>query len=209
MPYPRVLKATTRRVAIGVLTCVALGAAYLGAIQLTGNFATVVPHEVYRSAQPTPKLISEYVAAHGIRTIINLRGANMGNAWYDAEISEAHRLNVTHLDFRMSARRELSLPEVRALIHLMETAEKPILIHCQAGSDRTGLASALYLAAIKKADEAEAEGQLSIRYGHFSLPFIPEYAMDRTFEAMEPELGFHSHNQELALSKSHARPFDH
>ncbi|HQS44922.1 MAG TPA: tyrosine-protein phosphatase [Xanthobacteraceae bacterium] len=169
----------------------------------------MVPHEVYRSAQPTPKLISEYVAAHGIRTIINLRGANMGNAWYDAEISEAHRLNVTHLDFRMSARRELSLPEVRALIHLMETAEKPILIHCQAGSDRTGLASALYLAAIKKADEAEAEGQLSIRYGHFSLPFIPEYAMDRTFEAMEPELGFHSHNQELALSKSHARPFDH
>ncbi|MFD2031462.1 tyrosine-protein phosphatase [Ancylobacter dichloromethanicus] len=52
----------------------------------------------------------------------------------------------------------------------MKDAKKPILIHCQAGADRSGLASALYLAAIKKnSAEAEAEAQLSIRYGHFFL----------------------------------------
>jgi len=71
----------------------------------------------------------------------------------------------------------------------MKGAQKPILIHCREGADRTGLASALYLAAIKKAGEAVAEGQLSIRYGHISLPFIPEYAMDRAFETLEPSLG--------------------
>jgi protein tyrosine/serine phosphatase len=72
----------------------------------------------------------------------------------------------------------------------MERAEKPILIHCKAGSDRTGLAAALYLLTVNKPDEAAAEGQLSIRFGHFSLPFLPEYAMDRTFEALEPSFEY-------------------
>jgi hypothetical protein len=46
------------------------------------------------------------------------------------------------------------------------------------------------MAAVKKSDEAMAKGQLSIGFGHLALPFIPEYAMDRTFEALEPSLGF-------------------
>lgn len=31
---------------------------------------------------------------------------------------------------------------------------------------------------------------LSMRYGHFSVPFFPAYAMDETFETAEPMLGF-------------------
>lgn len=90
----------------------------------------------------------------------------------------------------MSARRELSAAKAAKLIVLMKGAQKPILIHCKAGADRSGLASALYMAAIARVGEATAEGQLSIRFGHFSLPFIPEFAMDRTFEALEPSLGY-------------------
>jgi protein tyrosine/serine phosphatase len=72
----------------------------------------------------------------------------------------------------------------------MQTAEKPILIHCKAGSDRTGLAAALYVAAVAKGGERKAEGQMSIAYGHFGIPFSPTYAMEETFEAIEAELGF-------------------
>ena len=88
----------------------------------------------------------------------------------------------------MSARHELSRPRAAALIALMERVEKPILIHCKDGADRTGLASALYLAVVKQEDPKVAEAQLSIRYGHISLPFIPEYAMERTFEHLTPLL---------------------
>lgn len=179
-----------RRAGIGCAGILALGGAYLGALQLTGNFNTVVSGELYRSGQLGPAQIADYTRQYGIKTIINLRGDNTGSAWYDAEVAEARRLNVTHLNFGISARRELSVTQAVALINAMKTAQKPILIHCQAGADRSGLASALYLAAIKKSDETTAEGQLSIRYGHFSLPFIPEYAMNRTFEALEPALGF-------------------
>jgi protein tyrosine/serine phosphatase len=119
-----------------------------------------------------------------------LRGDNTGTSWYDSEISETRRLNVAHVNFRMSARRELTATEAATLIMLMKEAEKPVLIHCQAGADRSGLASAIYLAAVKGSDEATAGSQLSIRFGHFSLPFIAEYAMNRTFKALAPSLGF-------------------
>ena len=79
----------------------------------------------------------------------------------------------------------------RALYELLAKVEKPVLIHCNWGADRTGLASALYLAAISKAGEEKAEGQLSLRYGHFSVPVLSQaFAMDETFESLEEWLGY-------------------
>ncbi|HKD48761.1 MAG TPA: dual specificity protein phosphatase family protein [Rhizomicrobium sp.] len=183
-----------RWAALALSGLLVLGGMYLGALRLTGNFHTVVPGQLYRSGQPSAAEIANYNKEFGIKTIINLRGSDRGSGWYDAEVAEANRLGMAHLDFPMSARRELTAPEVNRLIALMRAARKPILIHCQAGSDRTGLAAALYLVAIANTSERVAEEQLSIRFGHVSLPISPEYAMDRTFEALSPLLRS-SHHQ--------------
>lgn len=183
------LRTLAKRAGLTVLGTVALLGSYLGYLQLSGNFAPVIAGEVYRSAQPSPADIREYAARNGIRSIINLRGENVGKAWYDEEIAVSKELGITHINFGMSARRELDQNKVEELLATMRSAPKPILIHCKAGADRTGLASALYLAAVAKQGEQAAEGQISFYFGHISLPFIPEYAMDRTFEAMEPMLG--------------------
>lgn len=156
----------------------------------TNNFHAIVDGEAYRSAQPSPDQITSYKKTYGIATIINLRGKQEHAAWYDDEIRTADELGIQHVDFGMSARRELSPDEARALIEVMKTAPKPVLIHCKAGSDRSGLAAALYLAAVKGTAEETAEGQLSIRFGHIAVPIVGTYAMDRTFEVMEPSLGF-------------------
>ena len=50
--------------------------------------------------------------------------------------------------------------------------------------------AALYVAAVARLGEGPAERQLSILYGHLSIPFSSAFAMDRTFEALEPSLGF-------------------
>lgn len=163
---------------------------YLGGLQLTGNFHPVVANEVYRSAQPTATDIARYQKAYGVKTIVNLRGENTGSPWYDAEIAAAKQLGISHVDFRMLARRELTQAEAADLIAILERAEKPMLIHCKAGADRSGLAAALYVAAVAKLGETAAEKQISILYGHISLPLSGAYAMDRTFEALEPWLGF-------------------
>lgn len=156
---------------------------------VTTNFHPVIAGEVYRSSQPTPSAIALFHKQYGIRTILNLRGENTGRDWYDREVAEAKSLDINHVDFRMSSSRMLTQEEAERLVQIMRDAPKPLLIHCQAGADRTGLASALYLAAIAKLDETTAERQMSIFYGHIGLPGNRAHAMDETFEKLEPWLG--------------------
>lgn len=155
----------------------------------TTNFHSVISGELYRSSQPSAGTIAQLHRDYGIKTIINLRGDNSGRGWYDSEIAQAKELDITHIDFRMSSRHELTQEQAAKLVQLMRDAPKPLLIHCQAGADRTGLASALYLAAISKTSENVAENQMSIYYGHIPLSINSAYAMDRTFEKLETWLG--------------------
>ncbi len=173
------------------LFVLAAAGVYAGYLQITGNFHAVVQGQLYRSAQPSKKDIEAYKNVYGIKTIVNLRGENAGSPWYDEEIAESRKLEINHVDFRMSDKRELTQQEAEALLILLLRASKPILIHCRAGADRSGLVAALYSAAVAKESEARAEAQLSFRYGHVSLPYVSRaYAMDRSFEKLESLLGY-------------------
>jgi protein tyrosine/serine phosphatase len=179
-------------VVLGSLMSVALGTGglHLGILHLGDDFHAVVPGELYRSAQPTPELIDDYQKEYGIRTVINLRGENVGSGWYDAELAETSKLGIRLVNFRMSAKRELTQDRFTELMAVLREAEKPILVHCMSGSDRSGLVSALYLAAVAKVGEERADSQISFRYGHIPLWFSPPYAMQRSFEALKPVIGF-------------------
>ncbi|MBB3386632.1 MULTISPECIES: dual specificity protein phosphatase family protein [unclassified Rhizobium] len=161
-------------------------AAYAGFLHVTGNFHSVIDDQFYRSAQPTSDELASYIQAHGIKTVINLRGAHPGTVWYDDEVSTVRGLGITHIDFGMSATKAISPERAQRLVELMASAQKPILIHCLSGSDRSGLAAALYVRKIAGLDEARAEGQLSFYYGHVGIPLVSAaYAMDRSWRDFE------------------------
>jgi uncharacterized protein (TIGR01244 family) len=172
-----------------VVAVVAIGG-LAGLLAARGNLHAVLPGELYRSATLTPDQLKSVIAEAGIRTIINLRGG-AEDAWHRDEAATAAASGVRLVDFSWSADRELTDAQVSRFLAAVETAERPILIHCRSGADRTGLASALYLAVVKHADEASAEAQLSIRFGHVGLPYLSgAYAMDETFERLEPTIGY-------------------
>lgn len=151
-----------------------------GDVLVGENFHAVVPGELYRSAQLSGPHLERHMKAEGIRTVINLRGPNPGSGWYDDEVRTCERLNVTHIDVRMSAR-ELPPPaEAAALLAALHDAPRPLLVHCKNGADRSGLASAAYLIAERGVDATTAASdQLHIWYGH--MPVGPTQAMDRFF----------------------------
>ncbi|ADR52685.1 hypothetical protein CKC_04680 [Candidatus Liberibacter solanacearum CLso-ZC1] len=150
----------------------------------TQNFHVIVPNELYRSAQPTGQFIETIWEKHGIKSILNLRGEN-NEPWYREEEMTIRNLGIQLINFPIPASKELNNAEIKKLIDILRKAPKPLLIHCKAGADRTGLASALYLYSISHYPKYKASGQLSIFYGH--IPLFGARSMDITFEKYTKE----------------------
>jgi protein tyrosine/serine phosphatase len=164
--------------------------AYCLALQANGNFHTVVPGEMYRSAQPSGEDVAAYAARYGIRSIINLRGENAQTEWYREEVAASQSSKVQHFDFRMSANHELTPDRAQELVAMMRNAPKPVLIHCMHGADRSGLAAALYMAVVKKQPGDKAGDQLSMLYGHLPFSFARGYEMTTSFERLKSVFGY-------------------
>ncbi len=153
--------------------------AYAGyTIFYNANFHTIVSGEAYRSGQMDAAQLARTIHAYGIKSIINLRGTD-APAFYQGEVETAKRLGVQHYDYSLSAADEIPVPQMDEIIRTLRAAPKPVLIHCKAGSDRTGLVAALYCLTVRGETPAQADRELSIWYGHISLSKTS--AMDHSY----------------------------
>lgn len=124
-----------------------------------------VAEGVYRSNQPSPARLRAY-RDRGIRTVINLRGDSPTSpVLFEKEACRALGLTLVSVE-GFSARRLPSRAAIRRLESVFRSAEKPMVFHCKSGSDRAGLAAALYLLLIEGRSAAEAAEQLHWRYIH-------------------------------------------
>ena len=176
-----------RRLLLIVMVMIVAGGGYLGYLRFSGNFHEVVAGELYRSGQMSPALLSRYVRQYGIRTIVNLRPDRNG-AWYRDEVATAATLNVRHIDFGMTDYKIVAPERAEDLVEILRDARKPILIHCKAGADRSGLAAVLYLNKIKGDSVADSGRQLSLYYGHIAIPYLSRsFAMDTSWQQLQTD----------------------
>ncbi len=89
-----------------------------------------------------PDSLAGAIREHGVRTVLNLRGSHPESAWYRDERAATLGAGATQVDIALSSCEWMSRAQARALVEVLETAGRPILIHCFHGSERTGLASA-------------------------------------------------------------------
>ncbi|PWL28208.1 MAG: protein tyrosine phosphatase [Fluviicola sp. XM-24bin1] len=90
---------------------------------------------VYRSAQPS-KSEMKWAEDQGIKTIINLR-----NVIDDKQEIKGTDLTQVRIPLRA---KKLTYEDIITALSAIEAAEKPVLIHCLHGSDRTGCMVAAY-----------------------------------------------------------------
>ena len=174
----RAFKVARKRLLYLLVTLFLLGLAWLLYFKVYGNFHQV-DSNLYRSAQLYSFNLPYYIKHYRIRSIINLRGPSK-SSWYKDELAISKHYGVAHYDFGFSDRKVQPIKKMQELIALMQAAPKPLLLHCKAGADRTSLASALYLYAIKH--DKDAAREISILYGHFPWLGSKTKAMDISFE---------------------------
>jgi protein tyrosine/serine phosphatase len=166
-----------RALLIGVLLIIAV---YGGYLLLTGNVHTITEGEAYRSAQLDRSQLTRHIKQYNIKSIINLRGENKGDEWYDDEIAVSKEFGVAHYNAGLSANHEPNEEQLRELLRVFSVAPRPVLIHCAYGADRSGLAAAMWKMIVDHASKAEAKKQITILYGH--IPIGSTRAMDDFFE---------------------------
>jgi protein tyrosine/serine phosphatase len=180
----------SRRVRIVLAAIVLLmlpPAGYFGVyMQVQGNFHAITPGEAYRSAKLDSGKLEHYIKKYNIKSIVNLIGEDPYKAWYQEELRVSAEHNIRHYDISLSATEPPTAEDTRRLVKIFQTAPRPVLIHCKGGSDRSGLAAAMWKVIVDKEPKSEAHKQLSIIYGHF--PIGKTTALDHFFDQWEPAL---------------------
>ena len=147
------------------------------------RFHTVQPGELYRAGKLTPAAVRTVVEERDIRTIVDL------GAW--TEGSREDRLAQRVADSLGVDRIRLNLhgdatgdPEnyVRALKLVTDPTRQPVLLHCGAGTERTGCAIMLYRTIIQ-GEDADAAYDEAQRIGHSPTR---NDKMRPTFDAVRP-----------------------
>jgi protein tyrosine phosphatase (PTP) superfamily phosphohydrolase (DUF442 family) len=179
-----------------LLLVVLLGAALLTAAGplrsyvFERNLHAIVEGRVYRSAQPSGERLAEWISELGLRTVLNLRGQKSDDDrhWLKEEIATAEQAGIAHVSLRMSAADMPPAQTLRELVRVIDTAERPLLLHCKAGAERSGLAAAVVvLLETGDLDAARAEFALDKGFVQLLNPRLPRVLDD--YEAWLRERG--------------------
>lgn len=119
---------------------------------------------VLRSNHPSPERLA-ILAQAGLKSVLSLRGLKP-TAHFHLETKACRDLGLTFLSVGLSDKRAPTVAHFEALMETFSRIERPFLIHCKAGADRAGLASAIYLMEFEGHSFDQARSMLSRRYGH-------------------------------------------
>jgi tyrosine-protein phosphatase SIW14 len=146
------------------------------------RFGEVSP-QLYRGAQPSSEGI-EFLAKMGVEIIVNLRPGD-----HPEEEAEAGRLGMRYVSIPWQCYHPNDTAIANFLHVLRENPDKKIFVHCELGSDRTGMSIAAYRMSVQgwSADDAMKEMQA---YGFTSSHHLTcrglagyEQAFPRAFES--------------------------
>jgi hypothetical protein len=115
------------------------------------NFGVVADGEVYRAGRLTPVATRRIVERRGIRTIIDLGAYHPGSAEERRAQRTADALGVTRYRLDLEGDATGNPNEYAHALRLIDDPRnRPVLVHCSAGSERTGCLVAIYRASTER-----------------------------------------------------------
>lgn len=129
------------------------------------RFGVVEPGKIYRSGQISTVLIKPTLEKHSIRCVVDLTGDRdtPEKAYHDAELQAIDELGIRRvscpLDSDGTGDVVIYAGAVKALVDAVQAGE-PALVHCAAGTQRTGGVVALYRLLVQKQTPAEVLAEM-------------------------------------------------
>lgn len=166
------------------------------------NFHEIAPR-VYRSSQPRMKKFKELKEHFGIKTIINLKSENRNSAYFLFEEEKCKELGLKLINVNINSR---AMPTTEQLLEyeriIKHEMKKPVLIHCKAGSDRTGIFCTLYQYFIEKREIKDTDQLKFLPFGHvkYSKAGRIDYYFEQfaKYEEQHPEIDLITWSKEVA-----------
>jgi protein tyrosine/serine phosphatase len=131
------------------------------------RFGVVVPGQVFRSGQISRFLIADVVDRNHIGTIIDLNGLDPKDADQQAEIEVSEAKNVRHLRFPLRGDATGQIDRYAGAVQAIVESEhegRPVLVHCAAGTQRTGACVSFYRLLVRH-DSPESVYRELMSYG--------------------------------------------
>jgi protein tyrosine phosphatase (PTP) superfamily phosphohydrolase (DUF442 family) len=163
-----------------IIIIIIVAVLFTGRMLTRNNFHEVIPGEVYRSAQLSAGTLESVVKKHDIQTVVSLRRPKPDESWFVKEKAAAGELGIAHHDIAMDLTFSPRIDHLLELRDLLATAPRPLLVHCRAGADRTGLAAIMtrLLDGESSLDQAREEVSWkfhAVRDDSMGIPFYDEY----------------------------------
>jgi tyrosine-protein phosphatase SIW14 len=138
---------TNRRIVIALIALgTALGGglwAWHAAYGQPKRFGVVEEGRLYRCGEITPRQLERVMREHGIRTVLSMLDPQHPKSL--AERAEAERLGLRWLNVPLGgdgSSSEADRERIRAIV--LDPGNAPLLVHCAAGANRTGLACGIF-----------------------------------------------------------------
>jgi hypothetical protein len=131
------------------------------------RFGIVVPDKIYRSGQISGRLIGPVIDRYHIGTIVDLNGFDKNDADQRAELAVSESKGVEHRCFPLKGNGTGKIEryaDAVATIVQSEREGRPVLVHCYAGTQRTGGCLSFYRLLVRR-DPPTSVYQDLARYG--------------------------------------------
>lgn len=130
------------------------------------NFGVVEAGEIYRSGRLSPRMFRKTVGENNIKTVLDLGAYVPGSPEDLREQQLSEELGVVRYRFQLDGDGTGNANYYVQALRLMSDPEaQPILIHCAAGAQRTGVLVLLYRHIVQGQDLADAYPE-SFQYKH-------------------------------------------
>lgn len=146
------------------------------------RFGVVQQGSIYRSGQLSAALVRKTLAKYKIEVIVSLSGEAMDDPDMNAERQAAADMGIKRVCFPLKGNGTGDIKNYAGAISAICQAQKQgktVLVHCAAGSQRTGGAIAIYRIFVEKKDTSFAIAEM-IEYGWkaksnpYLLPYLNE-----------------------------------